>query len=143
MADSQEEEVTDSQEEAEVGTQEDTFLSKETLKEDHKETDLSGMLLSSTMETPRGQKNTWRHGNYTNESTEGRLKWTICINDLCFFSLTYRDLQPRNGSTPSATGLNKQYKCPMSTTDDYGTTPKRHSSRSLAIHYPKNKPLPS
>ena len=115
----------------------------ETLKEDRWETDLSGMPLSSTTETPKERKNTWRHGSYINKSTGGHPKWTTCIVSPCFFSLTYRDLQPQNGSTPSATGLNKQFKYPMNTTDDCVTTLKKCSSGNLATHYPRNEPLPN
>ena len=147
----EEEAVADSQEEVTqegvaVGSLaeeilEDMSLSKEIFKEDHWETDSSGMLPSSTMEIPRGQKNVWQHGNYTNKLTEGHLKWTTCIDVLCCFSLIYRNPRLQNGSIPSATGLNKQSKCPTNTTDDYGTIPKKCSSESLAICYLKNGQL--
>ena len=145
VVDSQVEEVADSQEEEEEDSPveeilEDTYLSQETHKEDHQETDSSATPPSFITETPRGQKSSWRHGNSTKELTEGRPKWTTCINDPCFFSHIFRDLQPRNGSILSATGLNKQFKFRTSTIDDCGTILKKRSNKSLEIRYPKNEP---
>ena len=133
----QEEVVVDSQVEEIPGG---TLPNTETLREDLRETDWSKMLPSSTTEIRRGQKNLWLPGNYTKGLTEGRPKWTTCTIDPCFFSHISRDPQPQNGSIPLVTGLNKQFKSPMSTIDDYGITPKKHSNENLEIRYQKSKP---
>ena len=56
------------------------------------------------------------------------------------FSHIFRDLQPWNGSIPSAIGLNRLSKFLTSTTNDCGTTPRKRSNETLEIRYPKSKP---
>ena len=132
--DSQEEETLE-EEAADSQAVEDLY--KVILKEDHQEIDSWVMRRSSTTEITSEQKNSWQHGNSTKGSTEARPRWITCTNELCYSSLTFRDPQPRNGSTRSVIGLNKQFKYPTNTIDECGNIQKKHSNANLETRYLK------